>query len=75
MIWRKRGAGGQAIPLLSGLLSIVDRCNAMADNRAYHLAWSPRQGLALLAGEHGSKHDPEVVGLTLAREEEWLAEH
>jgi HD-GYP domain-containing protein (c-di-GMP phosphodiesterase class II) len=65
------GLGGEDIPVLSRIISVVDSYDAMATTRSYHRGRDHGQVMATLRRETGSKHDPYVV----ARFEQWLAEN
>lgn len=54
---------GDQIPLASRIIGIADSYDAMAERRAYHAARPHREILAILEGESGEKHDPEVLNL------------
>ncbi|WP_201028711.1 MULTISPECIES: HD-GYP domain-containing protein [unclassified Rhodanobacter] len=66
------GLRGQAIPLLSRLLSVADSYDAMTEPRAYRLERSHREAMTTLRDESGGKHDPQMVDLILSRDETWF---
>ncbi|HLF98817.1 MAG TPA: HD domain-containing phosphohydrolase [Methylococcaceae bacterium] len=55
------GLAGEAIPIASRIVSIVDSYDAMAVTRAYHHAKEHAEVMAILHGEAGTKHDPELL--------------
>lgn len=55
------GLAGDAIPLPSRIISIVDSYDAMADPRAYHRARSHDAIMDILHDETGNKHDPQLM--------------
>jgi len=67
------GLCGQAIPLLSRLLAVVDSYDAMTEPRPYQPARSHREVMGALADERGNKHDPQMVDLMLSLPEAWFA--
>jgi HD-GYP domain-containing protein (c-di-GMP phosphodiesterase class II) len=54
------GLKGDAIPLLSRIMLIVDAYDAMATSRPYHRARAHAEVMAILVSESGKKLDPEV---------------
>lgn len=54
------GLKGDAIPLLSRIMLIVDAYDAMATSRPYHRARTHAEVMAILESESGKKLDPEV---------------
>jgi response regulator RpfG family c-di-GMP phosphodiesterase len=53
---------GEAIPVLSRIISIVDNYDAMASQRVYHLARNHHHVVELMQEERGRKHDPYLLG-------------
>ena len=51
---------GEAIPLLSRILLIVDAYDAMTTGRPYHSARTHEQAMGILQSESGKKLDPEI---------------
>jgi HD-GYP domain-containing protein (c-di-GMP phosphodiesterase class II) len=54
------GLRGDAIPLLSRIMLVVDAYDAMATSRPYHPARTHGKVMEILASESGKKLDPEV---------------
>jgi response regulator RpfG family c-di-GMP phosphodiesterase len=52
---------GADIPVCSRIIAIADSYDAMAVTRAYHGSRAHGQIMAILRGEAGSKHDPELL--------------
>jgi len=55
------GLRGEAIPLLSRIVSVVDSHDAMISGRSYHSGGTHATAMAVLATERGVKHDPAVL--------------
>lgn len=55
------GLAGEAIPLLSRIISIVDGYDAMAITRAYHRGRTHDAVMAVLQRETGGKYDPSLM--------------
>ncbi len=55
------GLAGEAIPIGSRIISIVDSYDAMAETRPYHNARQHTKIMDLLHEEIGKKHDPEIM--------------
>lgn len=56
---------GEAIPLFSRIISIVDSYDAMAETRSYHQARDHAQIMDILRRETGHKHDPGLMRIFL----------
>jgi response regulator RpfG family c-di-GMP phosphodiesterase len=54
---------GEGIPVSSRIIAIVDSYDAMAVTRAYHRARPHGEIMAILHGETGGKHDPELMSV------------
>lgn len=54
--------GGEDIPVLSRIISIVDNYDAMTSQRVYHLARDHHDIIDLMREESGQKHDPYLLG-------------
>jgi len=52
---------GEAIPIASRIISIVDSYDAMAVTRSYHRAKNHAEVMAVLYEESGTKHDPRLL--------------
>ena len=63
---------GEAIPLAARLLSVVDSYDAMTESRTYHRVRSHQEAMAILDGERGTKHDPQMVDLIQSCDESWI---
>lgn len=61
------GLAGEAIPLLSRVMLVVDAYEAMTTARPYQAARSHRQVRAIIESESGTKLDPEVVRVFFAQ--------
>ena len=55
------GLAGDEISILSRIISIADRYDAMAVTRTYHQARTHLEIMAILHQETGEKHDPELM--------------
>jgi HD-GYP domain-containing protein (c-di-GMP phosphodiesterase class II) len=55
------GLSGEAIPLCSRITAIADSYDAMAVTRSYHKARTHAEIMEILAGESGTKHDPQLL--------------
>jgi len=55
------GLRGEAIPLLSRIVSVVDSHDAMTSGRSYHPGRTHATAMSVLATERGVKHDPAVL--------------
>ncbi len=55
------GLAGEAIPLLSRVISLVDNYDAMAEQRPYHKARRHSDVMDVMHREVGTKHDPELM--------------
>lgn len=54
------GLAGEAIPLLSRIMLIVDAYDAMTSARPYHPVRTHAQVMEIMASESGTKLDPEI---------------
>jgi len=52
---------GTEIPLFSRIVSLVDNYDAMAERRPYHKARRHQDVMAIMTGENGVKHDPDLL--------------
>jgi HD-GYP domain-containing protein (c-di-GMP phosphodiesterase class II) len=59
------GLVGDAIPLASRIVGIVDSYDAMAERRSYRGAMSHPEIVEVLKSERGIKHDPHLLDLFL----------
>ena len=66
------GLRGRAIPLPSRVLSVVDSYDAIRQRRAYHAPQSHESTVAILAGERGTKHDPQILDAFLSHGRHWF---
>lgn len=57
------GLAGEAIPLLSRIISIVDGYDAMAVTRAYHRGRTHDVVIDVLQRETGGKYDPRLMAM------------
>jgi response regulator RpfG family c-di-GMP phosphodiesterase len=55
------GLSGEAIPLLSRIISIADSYDAMAQIRAYHPPRTHHEIMAILQKDAGTKYDPALM--------------
>ena len=55
------GLRGEAIPLLSRIVSVADSIDAMTSSRPYHPGRTRVAALSVLTAERGIKHDPLVL--------------
>jgi HD-GYP domain-containing protein (c-di-GMP phosphodiesterase class II) len=55
------GLKGEAIPVLSRIISIVDSYDAMADDRPYHRGKAHEDIMRILFEEQSYKYDPQLV--------------
>lgn len=58
-----QGIMGEAIPLLSRIVSVVDAYDAMTEDRAYRKAMSGEAAAAEILRNAGTQFDPEIAGL------------
>ncbi|MGH2452736.1 MAG: HD-GYP domain-containing protein [bacterium] len=61
------GLAGQAIPLFSRILAVVDAYEAMTSDRPYRRALPPAEAVIRLRAAAGTQFDPELVDLFLRR--------
>jgi len=66
------GLCGRAIPLPARVLSVVDSYDAIRERRPYHGPQSYEAAVAILAGERGSKHDPQILDAFLSHGKNWF---
>ena len=57
------GLAGEAIPLNSRIVSIIDVFDALVSDRPYKKAWTQEAALELLTSQRGQKFDPHLVDL------------
>ncbi|MBD1558231.1 HD domain-containing protein [Vibrio sp. S9_S30] len=55
------GLVGDAIPILSRIISIADSYEAMSNTRVYHHARTHREIMGILRQETGLKYDPDIM--------------
>lgn len=55
------GLSGDDIPYLARIISLVDCYDAMTSDREYREGMSHTEAIAIMAGETGSKFDPELA--------------
>jgi len=60
-----QGIGGDEIPLLSRILSIIDAYDAMTNDRPYRKALSHEFALSEIERNSGTQFDPDVVNIFL----------
>ncbi len=60
------GLQGDAIPLLSRIVSVADSHDAMTSSRPYHPGRTPAVARSILVAERGVKHDPVMLDTYLA---------
>ncbi len=71
--WNEDGTGYPKVEvprpkgLLSRLVTIVDRYDAMTTDRAYRAAMSPEKSLAIMSGKLSSHYDPALLSYFLNR--------
>ena len=58
-----QGLAGEAIPLNSRIVSIVDVFDALVSDRPYKQAWTQEAALEFLTSQRGLKFDPQLVDL------------
>jgi putative nucleotidyltransferase with HDIG domain len=56
-----RGLGGDDIPLLARIFSLVDVWDAITSDRPYRTAWSQEDALAYIKAGSGKEFDPKIV--------------
>ena len=66
------GLRGQAIPLLSRVISIVDSYDAMTTRRVYQASRSHDETMSILSSERGTKQDPEILDVFQSLDETWF---
>ncbi len=66
------GLRGDGIPILSRIISVADSYDAMTEPRVYHPARSHHETMAVLLRERGTKHDPRMVDLVMAHDQDWF---
>jgi Response regulator containing a CheY-like receiver domain and an HD-GYP domain len=66
------GLSEQAIPLPARVLSVIDSYDAIRNRRAYHAAQSHEDAMSILAGERGTKHDPQILDAFLSYDRSWF---
>jgi len=54
--------GGEDIPVLSRIISIVDNYDAMSSQRVYHMPKDHDYIIGVMQEESGGKHDPYLLG-------------
>ena len=57
------GLAGEAIPVGSRIIGIVDSYDALSEKRPYHPAKPHTEIMEILRGESGQKHDPDLMRL------------
>ena len=60
-----QGLAGEAIPLISRIISIADSFDAMIDNRPYKKALTKDEALAEIEKNAGTQFDPELAMIFL----------
>ena len=60
------GLSGESIPYGSRMIAVADSFDAMTRTRSYHAARTPREALAMMQAESGSKLDAYLVQRLLA---------
>ena len=60
-----QGIGGDEIPLLSRILSIIDAYDAMTNDRPYRKALSHEFALSEIERNSGTQFDPDIVNIFL----------
>ena len=66
------GLRGQAIPLLSRVISIVDSYDAMTTRRVYQASRSHDETMSILSSERGTKQDPEILDVFQSFDMNWF---
>ncbi len=56
---------GEAIPLATRIVSVIDVYDALVNPRPYKAAWSQEQAVDYIRGEGGTRFDPAVVAAFL----------
>jgi putative two-component system response regulator len=59
------GLRGEAIPLISRIVSVVDVFDALTHSRPYKAAWPHERALAEIARQSGTQFDPDVARVFL----------
>lgn len=62
-----QGLAGEAIPLLSRIISIVDAYDAMTEDRPYRKAMSKTAGILEIRRNAGTQFDPHIADIFLNR--------
>lgn len=60
---------GEAIPLISRMLSILDSYDALREERPYRAALTHEEAVAIMQDESGIKHDPLLLDIFLSLQE------
>ncbi|MHC3995246.1 HD-GYP domain-containing protein [Thiomicrolovo sp. ZZH C-3] len=59
------GLGGETIPRIARMLSILDSYDALRETRPYRAALEHDKAISIMQSESGTKHDPELLTVFL----------